>query len=237
MNRFFLGAYWLARREPIDACADRLVRFLGELVTCDPLVAHWYKLGRSRKQALQNQVDIHNRAILLELLDRGRHWTDSDNRLMEDIGFSVALWNGEVERTSSQLTITCGGYSEFLVNRVVLRLPIDLGSLARADQMANVVTAATTAWEPDWAGVMSEDAFTTRNWPMHEPFVDWLLYLSQQWLPVVPPLPPHASTRSGASGTLIIVQEHPPDPANHVDIERIRAVDAALRRVWRVPND
>jgi hypothetical protein len=44
MNRFDLRAYWNARQESIDHCADRLLHFFADLTLCDPTLKQWFKL-------------------------------------------------------------------------------------------------------------------------------------------------------------------------------------------------
>jgi hypothetical protein len=236
VNRYFLGAYWSARRESIDECADRLLRFFAALTPCDPSLAQWFKLGRSRRQALQHSVDVADRKSLRELLERGRHWTDFDKRLIDDLGFSLALWNGADTSTSAQLTSLCGSYCDTAVNNVVLLLPHVLGRLSNAGRMRAVLAAAATAWEPDWAGIMSDDATATRRRDKRAPFVDWMLYVNHKWLPKVPQLAPPASSERLAGGTLIVVQPEVPDPSNEVHLENIRRVETALRSAWHVPK-
>ena len=53
-----LAAGWDARREPIEQCADKVVRMLSELSAFDQTLATWYEQVRSREQALTRPVKI-----------------------------------------------------------------------------------------------------------------------------------------------------------------------------------
>jgi hypothetical protein len=240
VTEYFLGAYWQPRKESIEECADRFLAFFADLVRCDDMMSRWFELGRSRKQALKRQIDLADRDSLLDLLEGGRHWTDYDHRLMEDMGFAAMIWNGGDDHSSARLTVSCGCYSDFkpFPNNVIMDLPHDLGSLADVSHMRCIMASVVAAWEPLWAGVLSFDAHDKRQGegPVVNPFVDWMVYIDHQWLPKVPKLYPPASAESVASGTLIVTQDEPPDPLNDVHAENIRRVDVALRSVWHVPS-
>lgn len=231
--QFLLGAYWRARRESIEQCAERLHRMFSELSACDKTLATWHKRGRSRKQALEGWADVGSREYLLSLLDRGRHRRDTDKAVIDDLGFGVGLWNGAatVEKEVG-LGITCGLYTSNpnLGNCVTLNLPEDLGDLRQSERMVAVLICVVTAWEPDWAGVMSTDAMNARPFSAQVPFVDWMLYLSNTLVPQVPPLPPPATVRKVERlGSIIVVQTEPPDPADPKHLRNIEQTEAALK--------
>lgn len=230
MNRFFLGAYWAARPDSLDECTDRLSRFFAELVTCDDVLGHWYELADSRRRALEKSADVGDPNYLRALLERGRHWTDMPRKLMKDLGFTFGLWNGQDETKSVGLSVTCGLYYEKLTNCVTLHLPQGLGRLKDARRMRRVLSAVATTWEPDWAGVMSDEAMERRRFNPKRPFVDWMLYVSDKWLPKIPTFEPPTTTEHLAAGTMIVVQEEPPDPCNPTHLENIKRVRATLRR-------
>jgi hypothetical protein len=230
MSRFFLGAYWSVRRESLDGCAERMRSFFAALANCDHAFAAWYERADSKKSARKKRADVGDRQYLRELLERSRHWTDMPKRLMPEIGFSPGLWNGQDDLTSASLNITCGSYSETIANRIVLDMPCELGALANSQRMDAVLVAAAQCWEPDWAGVMSYEAMRRRKFNAFKPFVDWMLYISDLWLPKVPPFEPPTSVQRLPGGTLIVVQQEPPDPRNPVHLGNIRRVRNALRR-------
>lgn len=235
---FLLGAYWRARRESIEQCADRLYRMFAELSACDETLATWYKRGRSRKRALQARADVGSREYLLGLLECGRHRRDSDKTVIDDLGFCIGLWNGAATVDKEVgLGVTCGLYTSnpHLGNCVVLNLPEDLGDLRHAERMAAVLTSVITAWEPDWAGVMSIAAINAGAFDAKVPFVDWMVYLSNRFVPQVPLLPPPVTVRKVEKlGCIIVVQDEPPDHATPEHLRNIEQVAAALKATVRL---
>jgi len=108
---FCLGAYWWNRKESAEECLERSVGFFQDLGSCDESLAHWFQLGRSRKDALRKSVDVENRDDLLRLWKRGVHRGDVRGSVIEDLGFGIELWNGAEDDQSIGLGISCGGYT------------------------------------------------------------------------------------------------------------------------------
>ncbi len=225
-SRFFLGAYWPARKESIDQCAGRLLGFFGDLVTCDSALSTWYELGRSREQALEKPADVQNQDYLLKLLDRGRNRRNVERKVIEELGFHISLWNGAGEGKDTGLAVTCGLYwvsptqNASLSNCVTVDLPEQLGDLGRAEQMKHLLTTVVRAWEPEWAGVMSREAMRTRSFDARRPFVDWMVFVPRS----VGLLPPPSSVTDLENGSLIVVQPEPPSrsaPEDQSNIQRI----------------
>ena len=230
---YFLGAYWKARKESIDECAERLLLFFAALSTCEEILSTWYEKGRSQKQAMQKRVDIRSRDYMLNLLERGRHRRDIPRTVIEDLGFRIGVWNGadKIEKEAG-LSITCGSYNPNpnLGNAVVLNLPRELGDLCQSKRMAAVLASAATAWEPAWAGIMNHNTVGARKFKGGGPFVDWMLYLSKNQVPQVPSLPQPANVQQvGKLGSIIVVQKEPPDPTNLEHLRNIEQVEAALK--------
>jgi hypothetical protein len=155
---------------------------------------------------------------------------------MQELGFSTGLWNGGGEGKEVGVSLTCGLYwvsptpNAGLGNCVTLDLPEDLGD----ERMAAVLTSVVTAWEPEWAGVMSRDAMNARNFNARVPFVDWMVYLSNRLVPQVPLLPSPAIVRQVERlGSIIVVQGEPPNPANSEHLQNIDRVEAALKAMIR----
>jgi Immunity protein 52 len=233
-QRYMVGAYWGSRRESVEQCADRLQRFLASLADCDPRLATWHEKGRSQKEALEKRINVADREHLLDLLSRGRNRRDVGRSVIEELGFNVALWNGGDEQNESALSVTCGLHATTpnanagLSNAVVLSMPRDLGDLGRADSMARVLAAVAQAWEPQWAGVMSRDAMSTRNFNAREPFVDWMIYVPRH-IDVVPA--PSSVVQVPALGSILVTQPTPPSGKDPEELAGIRRLEELLQKV------
>jgi hypothetical protein len=87
------------------------------------------------------------------------------------------------------------------------------------------------------AGIVSDEVLDKGRFDAGEPFVDWMLYICRKWLPAVPDFAAPASVERLDSGTLIIVQDEPPNLSNESHLQNIQRVETALRAALHVPKD
>jgi hypothetical protein len=226
-----LGAYWGARKESADRCAERLRAFFADLAVCDPALATWYERGSSRKQASEKRAKVGDLGYLMRLLDRGRSRRDVGGTLIEELGFGIGLWNGGEEGKVAGLSINCGLYwksanpNVYLGNCVTLDFPEELGELVRTEHMARVLAVVARAWEPDWAGVMSKDAMRVRTFNPKIPFVDWMVFVPR-WIESI--TPPSSIVRLQGLGSVLVAQTMPPSGNDPEELRRIRGIEKVL---------
>lgn len=175
---------------------------------------------------------------LLQLLDRGRHRRDVPKRVIEELGFQIVLWNGKKAEKKAELRVCCGLYWQSpspkasLSNTVILKFPEELGALAEAQRMVQVLAAVARAWEPEWAGIISEAAMKTRDFDV-VPFVDWMVYLPRK----IGSLPaPSVVEELQGGGAIIVVQPTPPAEASADATAVIRRVEAAIAKIAPVTS-
>jgi hypothetical protein len=235
MGDRFLGVYWAARRESVEQCAVRLHRFLSELSASDAVLASWYNNARRQKTFLK-RVEVESRDYLIDLLNRSRLRND-DKTVIEDLGFQISLSNRRDREKQATMNIHCGSYSEGSGNDVVLNLPEDMGDLRKPERMAAVLATVVRAWEPDTGGVMSLTAIRATDYRLQVPFVNWMVYVSNTVVPELPPMPQPAGVQKvDGLGSIIVVQDEPPDVANPEHARNIERVDAALKATgWNSP--
>jgi len=123
--------------------------------------------------------------------------------------------------------ITCGGSSPWLLSVVTIRQVDSMLCSNETQPYRDLLVAAAEIWEPDWAAVLPSAA--TMNGEEGMPFVDWMVYLSRTLMPEPPKLKSPAIVEPCAGGTLIIVQEEPPDPE---DAAQQRHVKRVAKKVW-----
>ncbi len=201
---FYAGAYWGARKESSEMCAERLEKFLTGLPEAAPGLARWFQLGKSRKDALKRPL-TPNRSDLEKLVRRGR------DRVFEDLGFRIRGWNGaDEDRDVVDFDILCGGYTDAVSNLCVFGLPKrgpQAERIVAAPVLAATLRTTAIAWEPDWGGAVSEehrDSLKARR-PKGTPYVGWVTYLARH-RGTVPPLPaPVRIEPVEDKGTLIVL--------------------------------
>jgi hypothetical protein len=197
-----------------------------DIKTCDDVFAKWYHLGRSRKEALQKPIKTGDMAEIISLVEKGRHRRDVGRQPIDELGFSVRIWNGGEEPAKSiALGVGCGLYSEApgLGNVVTLHFPKELGRLADSSVAVEVLLAAAKCWNPDWGGIFSSEPVRYEEFDPRTPIVDWMVFIPR----IIDSVPPPSTVlQLGDLGSVVIVQPRPP---RRDDPEQLRIIDRIER--------
>jgi hypothetical protein len=210
LRTFFVGAYWGPRREELIDCSSRAVTLLSDLADLGPTFSHWFAKKTSRRRGaalIPVEVDAPS---LRELLSEGVNRRDSDRSVIEDLGFSLSIWNGGPTNDNEALVsvdLACGGYSPYVPNYSVISVQ-DLKSgsrLATLQMQIELMELLVRAMSPSWATVCSAElqAVTRRAIP-DAPGVGWCLWLSGA-SPGLVSLPARATARATPDGGLTIL--------------------------------
>jgi hypothetical protein len=226
---YYAGAYWGARKEPAEVCAQRMEVLLAALAQVDPSFTRWFQQSRSLKESLKRPLEL-NRASLQRWIARGAMRSDG-GQVMESLGYSVAAWNGvsdEYDDTGFQTS--CGSSSAAVGNSHVFSLPSrgpNADRVLTAPVLTGLVRSMAIAWDPDWGVAMSDqlrDRMKPRR-PPGAPYVGWVTYLAPHRGTVPPlPAPVHIEPVEG-KGTLIILTPERftvEDPEHVALAERVR---------------
>ncbi len=226
MIKFLLGAYWDARPDSLENCTENAGRFFAGLAEIDPLLAHWYERGRSRKDALERQVDTSDTQKLQDLLLKGRNRRDVGREVIDELGFKLSLWNGaSEEEAEASVSVHCGAYSERVGNNVLIDLPYQSEGLKWVENASSLLALVAEIWRPKWDGIMSKKAMRERDFDGDYPFVDWMVYVPRSVASV--PAPGRVETLSGL-GSIVVVQPDPPVGNSDEESSRIRQVESLL---------
>lgn len=242
-DRFYASVYWAARQESVDECTARAEAYFRCLAAYDPELSHWFQKGRSRRDALKRPV-IPDSANLRKLLLAGRNRRDDNREVIEELGFSLYLWNGGPDGEAMALQINCGQYGPWTGANLC---QVDLAEqgptadrLLTIPSLTRLLTCMIDAWDPDWGVIDSRAYQDMRLEEMKRiPRSGWLIYISHRFgrVPLVPA--PATVTPFGAHGSLITVTPDRFDALNPAHVEAADRVAAALdaaklRRPWSV---
>ncbi len=152
---YYAGAYWGQRQETIEACTDRAHRFLSCLAECHPTFREWRVNWRpvSKGQKLSMPFD---RETLTQLLLKGRSRYDSDNQVIEDLGFALGVWTPVAQGSGIALSLHCGCYSPVVGNNCVLDLNSPIETYTTSALLA-VVECLVVTWDPEEAFIISRE--------------------------------------------------------------------------------
>ena len=206
------------------------------LQTCDESLSHWYRKAATPQKSLQNPIQNIEPEDLSKILARGRNRENANGTVSEDLGFQVGFWNGQEGAGHASLSIRCGLYwrsanpGVSLGNCVVLDLPKDLGALAAPSRMSKLLALTAEAWQPDWAGVMSESSMLNKNFDAEDPLVDWMIYVPHK---VEGLSDPSSVVGLQGNGSLVIVQPDPSSTEKTESLSLISNVENAIKRARR----
>ncbi|MCP3059066.1 immunity 52 family protein [Myxococcus sp. K38C18041901] len=223
---YYAGAYWGARAESAEQCAARAEIFLSTLASADASFSHWFRQGKSRKDALKHPIEI-SRAALEQIIRRGK------DRVVEELGFRFSAWNGaSADDEAVSIDATCGGHSKRVGNFCFLQLPHGGPSAERlltARSLEVLVRAMAMAWEPDSAVATSAThRDTVTSTPKPGTFVGWVTYFARH-LGEVPPLPaPVRIEPVEDKGTLVVLTPERFTASNPAHV----ALAEQVRELW-----
>jgi hypothetical protein len=244
MTDYEMYAGWRPRRESCEECARRLAEFLKGLQKSDEAFSHWYGVRRSLRESLKHKLDVNSLEQLCQLLRKGVNRGDYTGEVIEDLGFTIGLWNGRKDATKSILGVECGCYSERLGNSVGVEFPKELGGLADPVVTSRILAHAVRSWHGMWGAVESRaarhaalgehfiDEKGRGRWRVRQlpgPFVDWMLYVSRATKNITSVPSPSTLMPVDDLGVIIIVQPHPPSRDNPEDMKHIRAIEEIVK--------
>ncbi len=178
MESTYLGAYWGGRRESAREAGERLAGCVAVLLQADPVLGRWFRLGSS-KAAAAAPVGV-DAASLEELFDKGRSHRDSDGLVIEDLGFSLGLWNRARPAVSLGAHVGAHPIAQGIVNSFVLQFPPpdeDAAHLYQHDVAGMIFRAVVDAWAPDNATWTTHRLRDSQSPAPGEPIVGWQTYL------------------------------------------------------------
>lgn len=147
-----LHVQWEARKENVVSCAVQVSEFAQLLEESSPAFSVWAHKARSRKEALQNaKLDLNDTEKVTGLLMRGRNRTDVKPRtVIEELGFSIGLWNQDAHGISASLSIHCGSYSKYVGNSIIVEFsPVLKKSVVTAQCQIGILRGMIEIWKPE----------------------------------------------------------------------------------------
>lgn len=236
VDNFYVGAYWGSRGEPVDACAQRLARFLADLAATSPLLGSWFKTANSRRAALKRPIGASEES-LRELLLAGRARRDDETRsVITELGFSVGMWNGQDVPVG--LRVRCGApvsVQGMTSNVVVMQLPTAEGdglALYRREVALAVMRSVVAVWQPSWATWSGHRLRDAQDRQPGEVVTGWATYVADGDGVLTSRLPAEVTAERLGTG-LLLVADGDADSASETTVLQVRS---ALGQALWVPT-
>jgi hypothetical protein len=181
---YYVGAYWLARQETAEDCARRAEAFFRLLTPCDPSLTYWFAKGWTLDAARKNRFEPKMEEFLGVFHQQKTQGPKG--------GFSLEVWNGEMDESASSISLHCADTSKWVSNVCLVDLPdkgVAAERLLQVSVLTRILRGVVVIWEPEWAVVTSS---SLRNMQTESgeagTFVGWITYFSHR-RGRVPPLP------------------------------------------------
>lgn len=197
---YYAGAYWLARPESAEACAQRAEHFFRLLAACDTAWNQWHDTAAA-KRARAPLVNP-TAGTFLGMFGKKKYRSGTN-------GFSFWFWVGNTVPSATSVNVSCGSATPRAPSVSVVQFPSE-GPVAdrvlTAPVLTDVVRAMALAWEPEWAIATSHAHRDLLPQPPRAgTFVGWVMYFSRQ-RGTVPPLPSPVRVEPVEElGTLVIL--------------------------------
>jgi len=162
MESIYLAAYWKARPESRDECAEKISDFLRAAASTDDSLKEWFLKGAQRSEA-RKSAKLFKVGIGPLLRTNNRETTGEP---MLDLGFNLSLWNGR----NGSFSITIGSTNRWIENCALLKFHGEC--VMPKSKWILLMNAAVHSFQPDSAVVTSD----AESWPLKD--VAWLKYSS-----------------------------------------------------------
>ena len=175
--RYSIRAYRKIRKRNMQDCIQDAIDLFSALAEKNELIFKWKNTGSSKKKALiQPFLELENREVVEKLIKKGRNRNDFDGEYIQELGFSIFLWNGESsDDLRAKISVLNGSYSEYVTNSLCLDFP-EFGSISTNDLLAqSMIEIAVNAIDADWAVLYRDDMDFSVG---QGPFLDRALFLT-----------------------------------------------------------
>lgn len=187
MDTYVAGAYWGARKETAQDCAQRASLFFKQLASVSDNLSQWRLRGGNRKSGAENTILDHKPLPeMTKTLQAGVNRKDmGDRNIIPELGYRLGLWNGKASSVEMQsIRIQCGAYSKnrAFENNVTISplLSFDTSNKAEVRKLA---VAFIDAWKPQFfiltrkSRLNKAAAAGNAGGGQWDPFLDIALYL------------------------------------------------------------
>ena len=178
MPKSYVGAYWSSRVQSVDDCAERIVDYLGLLASLDSRLDGWGGCARLDYDAA---LPIDRVDAVVDMLRRGQSTRESDDQIIDKLGYSLNLWNNASGRENKASMAYRGGSSlPHVLNNVVLQLPDSAAAptLYTPSVALSLITSVVDIFSPDYC-VWTNDRLTELQNEPGQVCADGSYYLGQ----------------------------------------------------------
>jgi len=240
-----LYAFWKARPESPESCAQHMARMFEELAAIHPAFSRWYEQTMDLVPPPDKPFCTMPPRVeeLAAKLYAGRHIADASGEVMPQLGYSISAWNGNRGSQGLALLMNFGAYTERMTepNRFNFnfhKLEPGNESLLNAKVLEKVLLAVVSAWDADWGVIETwgyEGRLKNADGQLFRPWGGWITYLSPGYASRISPPRNVKAEKTPNGGLLILATEEPFNAGNPAHVAAVDAVQACLKPIQIAP--
>ena len=175
MRGTFIGVYWSARADEISHCTAKAMTHFQLLSDADEGLKRWFRLGR-RRPKISDEVDVTSGEAVRRRWSANRK--DIDRSIIPELGWTLSLWNGEMNGLSAGTGLYCGATSKYVSNCATLSISGESIRSIDDNSAIELLKEFVELWDADRGvahHVISAEeqieiaSYERRRWPMLRP--------------------------------------------------------------------
>ena len=138
-----ISAFWKSNKMEVEQCSELVYGFLILLKEHNStLFSHWYKKGRSKKDAMKNEIILEPLFFNNEI---NRNW----DKLFHNLGARLSYWTGNIGPADISFQVGVYGDRPHHVNSCVLGLPEKCDFYENEQNRIKLIRLFKEYWKPD----------------------------------------------------------------------------------------
>jgi hypothetical protein len=174
-----VGVYWSARADDLPGCTKKALDHF-RLLAQFPGLDRWFRKA-ARKPKAPTEVDVTSAKMVTDLWRVNR--TDTDRTVITELGWSLSLWNGDLNGSSASVGLHCGSTSKWVGNSAVVKASRDSAVGIEDAAAIELLKTLVELWDAD-TGIVSQSTWDEEQQRSEE--VEIASYERRRWPVLLP---------------------------------------------------
>ena len=225
----YFGAYWGARGESCESCAEKVRIVVAAMAASSPALTRFFEQAETKEASLSKPLAADS-AVLCEwmqrLQDRRRRQKDAIDK---DLGLSGGAWNGNEGSLWAEFGLRCGVKVARVGNAATLTIGRDLfREIFLSGQHISILKSFIETFQAEWGVITSSVFGEAIGAQPGERIVGFVTYTEQTLQEsLLRKLPKHEPF---ARGRLLWLASDLPDPEDSSAVTLAQEIGAAINQ-------
>jgi hypothetical protein len=218
----YIGFFWGQRREGLDACTEKIMRFVEALGKLSPQLREWYRLLEPDGTEKVSMTGPSIRRLLLAGISCG----DVGHTPLPGSGYGITIYNNHKLESVVKLSIVCDETSS-VPNHCIFESRAGTAAqlkLTKTRLLVDLCRLIVNCWQPDRGAVSCQALHDAIDTEAEWSDVGWIMYRNSEALAPIALNSGGRLERIGNQGALIVVTEDITIPPSPQQIDEVRAL-------------